>query len=130
DDGVGAREINPAAAAGRQDDGLSPDGVQTALQEVPGDDAPAAAVLDEERRDVPLFVDVHLALQELLVHGVQERMAGSVGGVAGAGEAGAAEGALRDAALLVPTEDHPHALERLAVVRGLAAHRSHGVWIN
>src|SRR5207245_11446475 len=98
----GAREVNAAAAAGRQYDGLGLNGVQTALQEVPGDDAPAAAVLDDERRDVPLFVDVHLALQELLVHGVQERMAGAVSGVAGAADAGAAERARRDAALPVP----------------------------
>src|SRR5437879_13767659 len=81
DDGVGAREVNAAAAAGRQYDGLGLNGVQTALQEVPGDDAPAAAVLDDERRDIPLVVDVHLALRERLVHGVLQRAVGAVGGV-------------------------------------------------
>src|SRR6059036_885497 len=129
DDGVGAGEIDPAAAAGRQDDGFGPDGVQAAFQDVPDNDAPADAVLDDERRNVPLFVDEHLALEELLVHGVQERVAGAVRGVAGAREAGAAERALRDAALLVPAEDHPHALERMDVVWCLAAHHLDGVLI-
>ncbi len=60
---------------------------------------------------------------------VEERLPGDVGDVAGAGEAGAAEGALGDAAVLAAAEDGAHALELDDVGRRLPAHGLDGVLV-
>ena len=97
DQGVGGRRVDATEAAGRQHDGLRRQRLDLAGAHVDRDGAPAAAIVDDERRHEPLVVGADVQLERLLVQDVQERLAGDVGDVAGAGEAGAAEGPLRDA---------------------------------
>ena len=97
DEGVGGRRVDATEAAGGQDDGLRRQRLDLAGAHVHGDDAAAAPVLDDERGDEPLVVGADVQLEGLLVQDVEERLAGDVGDVAGAGEAGAAEGPLGDA---------------------------------
>ena len=93
------------------------------VEEVPADDAGAAAVLlDQPEREVLLEDDEPLVhpLLELLVEHLDEHVAGDVGRVDGARRAGGPERALVELALLVPREDAAPALELVDVARRLA----------
>ena len=71
-----------------------------------------------ERGGEPLLVAVDLVvLHQLLVEHVQDRLAGDVGHVVGAGGRGAAEGAGAELALLVAVEGHAEVLEVDDLVR-------------
>ena len=63
-----------------------------------------------------------MVLHQLLVEHVQQRLAGDVGDVVGAGRGGAAEGARAEQALLVAVEGDALVLEPEHLVRRLAAH--------
>ena len=65
----------------------------------------------DERGDEPLLVREDAGLDELLPHDVQDGLAGDVADVAGAGEAGAAEGPLLQTAVLAAAEDGAHVLQ-------------------
>ena len=119
--GVGRAGVEPARAAGGEDHRLGPDRGQAAVEQVPGDHALAAALVLDELPDEELLVDLQVALHHLLVEDVHEHVAGDVGRVGGAGLAGGAERALRDAAVVGAREDGAPVLELVDVVRRLVA---------
>ena len=91
-----------------------------AVADVAGDRAAAVAlVVLHERGDEPLLVAVDLlvVLHQLLVEHVQQRLAGDVGDVVGAGGGGAAEGARAELALVVAVEGDALVLEPEHLVR-------------
>src|SRR5690606_932092 len=83
--GVG-RDLEDAAGASRGDDHrLGLDDVQLARLQLIGDDPAALAVIGEEKIDEVVFVEeIHLVLDAVLVKGLQDHVAGTVGRVAGA----------------------------------------------
>src|SRR5918999_926118 len=85
--------------------------IEAAVQEVPGDDALAAVVVDDEAPAEELLVDLDVALHELLIEHLDEDVARDVGRVRRAGRAGGAEGPLRDPAVLGAREDGAPVLE-------------------
>ena len=91
-----------------------------AVAQVAADRADAAAVVVlEQIGGEPLLVAVDLVaeLHQLLVEHVQDRVAGDVGDVVGAGGRGAAEGAGPQVAGLVAVEGHAGVLEPQDLVR-------------
>ena len=76
-------------------------------------------VVLQQRGDEPLLVAVDLLveLHQLLVEHVQQRLAGDVGDVVGAGGGGAAEGAGAELALVVAVERDAPVLELEHLVR-------------
>ena len=75
-------------------------------------------LVEHEAGREPLLVAVDLVvLHQLLVEHVQDRLAGDVGDVVGAGRRGAAEGARAEQALLVAVEGDAHVLEVRAAPR-------------
>ena len=116
--------VDAPHAARREDDRLPGDELQAAVDEIPADDADAAAVLDHEPPREVLLVHVHrpllLALHQLLVEHVDEDVARDVGRVHGARRAGRAERPLRELALVVPREDAAPVLELVDVAGRLA----------
>ena len=117
--GRGRREISAAVAAGRQHHRLRAEAVDRPVVHRQGDDAPAlAAFHDQVEREI-FDEEVGVVAQALLVERVQHRMAGAVGGGAGAlrGRAfahvlgHAAERALVDAAVGGAAERQAHMLE-------------------
>ena len=93
----------------------------------PGD---PAVVVAHERGGEPLLEALHLVvLHQLLVEHVQQRLAGDVGHVVGAGGRRAAEGAGAELALLVAVEGHAQVLEVEHLVGRLAAHDLDGVLV-
>ncbi len=118
---VGRTRVEPAGTAGGDDDGLRADRGEAAVEQVPGDHALAAVVVDRELPDEELLVDLQLALQHLLVEDVDEHVTGDVRRVGRARLAGRAEGALRDPAVLGAREDRSPVLELVDVVGRLVA---------
>jgi hypothetical protein len=121
--GVGVRrpDVQPARPAGREDHSLGPDRLQPAVEEVPADDALAAAVVLDELPGEVLLVRRDVALADLLPEHLHEYVSGDVGGVRGARRAGRAERALRDAAVLGSREDRAPVLELVDVAGCLVA---------
>ena len=113
--------VEPARAAGGEDHGLGADRLQSAVQQVPGDRALAALVVDDELPGEELLVDEDVPLHHLLVQDVDQDVAGDVGGVRGARRARGAERALRDLALRRAREDRAPALELVDVGGRLVA---------
>ena len=100
---------------------MPPTVLSAAVQEIPADDALAAAVvLDELPREV-LLVDRDVALDELLVEHLDQHVAGDVRGVDGARRAGGAERPLRELAVLAAREERAPVLELVDVAGRLAA---------
>ena len=121
DVGVRRADVEPAGAAGGEDGRLRADRLQPAVQQVPGDHALAAVVVDDEAPAEELLVDRDVALDELLVEHLDQDVARDVGGVRGARRAGGAEGPLRDPAVLRAREDGAPVLELVDVARRLVA---------
>ena len=119
--GIRRPAVQPARAAGGEDDGLRADRLQAAVQEIPGDHSLAAVVVHDELPGEELLVDGEVALHHLLVEDVDQDVAGDVGGVGGSRLAGGAERALRDPAVLGSREDGAPVLELVDVVRRLVA---------
>src|SRR6185312_7313849 len=101
-------------AAGRQDDALSPETVQGAVFQRPGDDAPARAFLHDQVDREILDEELDIVLEALLIERVQEGMTGFVGGSASAHRWRfaeilhmAAEWPLVDAAIFGTAKRHP-----------------------
>ena len=122
DQGVGRIAIDAAVSARGEDAEPGGKALEPALLEVVGDQSVAAAVGHGEPGDGPLVVDLDPAADELLVEGVQEDVAGAVGGVAGPREAAAAEGALGDGAVGEAAERRAPAFELADHLRRQAAH--------
>src|SRR5690348_11722004 len=102
DNGIGAGQKDTAASAGGENHSLGSDRMQATMQHIPCHHAAAHAVLDDERGDVPLFIDINMALENLFVHGVKNRMARAVRGITRAWESSAPKRPLRDSPPLVP----------------------------
>ena len=100
--GVRRRAVDAALAAGGEHDRLAAERLQAAVQEVPADDALAAAVVLDELPGEELLVDLDVALDELLVEHLDQHVAGDVGGEHRARRAGGAERALRELAVGAP----------------------------
>ena len=126
DQGVGRIAIDPAVSARGEHAELGGEGLETPLLEVVSDQSVAAAVGHGDPRDGPLVVDLDPAANELLVEGVQQDVPGPVGGVAGPREAGAAEGALGDGAVVEAAERRSPAFELVDHLRRQPAHLEHG----
>ncbi len=126
DQGVGRIAIGPAVSARGEDAEPGGETLESPLLEVVGDQSVAAAVGHGDPRDGPLVVDLDPAPHELLVEGVQEDVPGPVGGVAGPREAGAAEGALGDRAVVEAAERRAPAFELVDHLRRQPAHFVHG----
>ena len=130
DEGVGRCREDPAGAAGREHHRLGLQHVQLAglhLERGDADDG-ALGVADQVERH-PLDEEIGARLDVLLVERVQHRVAGAVGGGAGALDrllavvrGVAAERALVDRAVRVAVERHAEVLELVDDVRRLAAH--------
>ena len=113
--------VEPARAAGREDDGLRADRLQPAVQEIPGDHALAAVVVDHELPGEELLVHLEVALHDLLVEDVDQDVSGDVGRVRRSRRTGCAEGPLRDAPVLGAREDRAPVLELVHVAGRLVA---------
>ena len=107
DHGICARQEDAPAASRGQDDGFGPDRVQPSMNQVPRYDSPASAVFHDQSCDIPLFIHGDAPFEQLFVHGVEDGMAGTIGGIAGAWETRSAERTLGDTSLFVATEDDP-----------------------
>ena len=119
--GVRRRAVEPADAAGREQDGLAAERLQAAVEEIPGDHALAAALVLDELPGEVLLVDRDVALDELLVEHLDQDVAGDVGREDRARRAGGAERPLRELAVLGAREDRAPVLELVDVARRLAA---------
>ena len=104
DDGVGGVAVDAAGAAGGHDHGVGRERLEPAADHVVGDDAAAAALVDDERGHEDLDVHLDLALVGALDQRVQQVVAGLVGAVAGARVPGAAERPLGDAPVVETAE--------------------------
>ncbi len=104
DDGVGGVAVDAAGAARGHDHGVGRERVEAAVDHVVGDDAAAAALVDDERGDEHLDVHLDPALVGALDQRVQQVVAGLVGAVAGARVPGAAERPLGDAPVVEAAE--------------------------
>ena len=107
DHGIRARQEDAPAASRGQDDGFRPDRMQPSMDQVPRHDSSADAVFHDQRRDIPLFIHGDSPFEQLFVHGVEDGMTGTIGGVTGARETRSAERTLGDPSLIVATEDDP-----------------------
>ena len=119
---VGRAVVHATHAARGENRVACRDPVQAAADEIPRDDAGAAAVRDDEVERVELLVHRDLVLEQLLVQHVDQDVARDVGAEDRAWRAGGAEGALRDATVRRAREDRAHVLELVDVVRSLLAH--------
>ena len=119
---VRRRPVEAPHAPRREDRRGSEHGLHAAVQEVPADDARAAAVvLHETEGEVLLEDDEPLLhpLRELLEEHLDEHVPGDVGRVHGPRRAGGAERPLVELALGVPREDAAPVLELVDVARRL-----------
>jgi hypothetical protein len=119
--GVGRPGVEAARTPRCEDDRLGADRLDAAVQEVPGDHALAAVVVQNQPPREPLLVDAEVPLHHLLVENLDEDMAGDIGGVGGSRRAGGSERTLRDPAVLGAREDGAPVLEPVDILRGLFA---------
>src|SRR5690606_2594058 len=108
--GVGRQEEHVAVAAGGEHDGVGHVGLDLAGDHVPGDDAPGAAVDEDDLQHLVPGVHLHGAGRDLplqrLVGADEQLLAGLAAGVEGAGDLHAAEGAVvQQAAVLAGERD-------------------------
>ena len=97
--------------------------MEFAGQHLDGDHTAAFAVLDDQVGDEPLFIGAHAGLHDLLVHDVEDRLAGDVGDEERPGVARASEGPRSEAPLFVPVEDDAHVLQVDDLLRRHFAHQ-------
>ena len=90
------------------------------MEEIPGDHALAAILVDHELPGEELLVDRDVALDELLVENLDQDVARDVGREDRPRRAGRAERALRELPVVGAREDRPPLLELVDVERRLA----------
>ena len=73
---------HPPVAAGGEQHGLGPEHVDLAGRELVRDDAAARAVGHQQVQAVELVEEANVALHALLIQGLQDHVAGAIGGVA------------------------------------------------
>ncbi|MND87832.1 hypothetical protein D3C80_798400 [compost metagenome] len=134
--GRGRREIGAAVTAGRENHHLGGEAMDRAVIEVPRHDARATAVCRHDEVEREIFdKEFRVVAQRLAIKRVQDGVAGTVGGSAGAlyRRAGAkvlhvaAERALVDLAFLVTRERNTIVLEFVNGLRRFHDHVLHGV---
>src|SRR5476649_868321 len=103
--GVRGRAVDATLPARREHGGLAANRLHPAVQEVPADDALAAAVALDELPVEVLLVHGDVPLHELLVQDLNQHVTGDVGGKDGARRAGGAERSLREAAVFLAREE-------------------------
>ena len=104
-------------------------GDELARVHIQGDDAVAPALVDAQGGHEPFRVDLDPLGDGPFVEGVEQHVAGDVGGVAGPGVAGAAEGALGDGAVGKPAEGASPVLHLVDDRGRLLAHDLRGVLV-
>ena len=122
--GIRGDPEHPAEAAGRQQDGLGPEGVELAVGDPIGDHAgrptagPGLAAVEQQVDDVVFVEELDAGLDALLVERLQDHVPGPVGGEARPADGAfpevpgvAAEAALVDLAVRRPVERQAHVLE-------------------
>ena len=105
------------------------DGDELAGADIQDDDAVTLTLFDAQRGDKPFRVDFDPFGHRPFVKGVEQHMAGDIGGIAGSGIAGAAERALGDRAVGEPAERASPVLHLIDDRRRLPAHELRGVLI-
>ena len=129
DDGVGGVGVDAAGAARGHDHGVGREGLEAAADHVVGDDAAAAALVDDERGHEHLDVHLDPALVGALDERVQQVVAGLVGAVAGARIPGAAERPLGDAPVVQTAERAAPVVHLEDDARSVAGHLDGGVLV-
>lgn len=136
--GRGRREIGAAIAAGRQNHGLGAEDMHGAVVKLPRDNALTNAIFRHDQVDGEILdEELGLFLERLAIERVQDRVAGAVGGGAGAlhrrsfAKLGgvAAEGALINLAFLGAREGHAIVLKLVNRLRRLAGEVFHRIGI-
>ena len=111
DHGVGTGGKDSSTSPGGQNHRFRVQGLQSAMDQVPGDYTATASLFDQQCRDIPFLINYATAFHELFVHRVQQGMAGTVGGVAGTGIAGSSERSLRNTSFRGAAENHAHTFQ-------------------
>ena len=89
--------------------------LETAVQQIPADDALAAVVVHDELPGEVLLVHLDVAPAHLLVEHLDQHVAGDVGRVGGTRRAGSSERPLGDPAVVGAREDRAPVLELIHV---------------
>ena len=79
--------------------------------DVKGDNTDATSIFDDEVRHEPLFVDIQVVLQRLLVQHMQDCRAGDCADEEGSGYELSAEASGTESAIVAAAEDDAHALK-------------------
>ncbi len=120
---------DPAVPSGAEEGRPGAHGDELARAHIQGHDAVAPALVDAQGGHEPFGVDLDPFCDGPFVEGVEQDMAGDVGGVAGPGIAGAAEGALGDGAVGKPAEGAAPVLHLVDDRRRLLAHDLRGILV-
>ena len=134
--GRGAGEISASVSAGRQNRHMGVEAVDRAVFEIPGDNAAAGAVFHHQIDGEIFDEERDIMFERLLIQRVQDRVAGAVGGGAGALRRAfaetrrhAAEGSLINLPIRCPRKRHAVMFELDDRRDRLAAHIFDGVLI-
>ena len=129
DQGVGGVLVYPPVTAGAEKRRPGAHGDEFARAHIQDDNAVAPAFVDAQGGDEPFRVDFYPFGDGPFIEGVEQYVAGDIGGIAGPGIAGAAEGTLGDRAVGEPAERAAPVLHLIDDRRGLAAHDLRGILI-
>ena len=129
DQGVGGVLVNPPVAAGAEERSFGAQGNELTCAYIQGHDAVALAVINAQGGHKPFRIDLDPLCDGPFIEGVEQHMPGYIGGIAGSGIAGAAEGALGDRAVGKPAEGASPMLHLIDDSDRLFAHDLHGVLI-
>ena len=109
--GIGRQVVDVAVATRRQHHGVAGVAVDLSGHQVAGDDAHGHPVVDDQVEHLGAGEHLHFAGGDLLLQGLvgaeQELLAGLAAGVEGAGDLGAAEGAVVEQAAVLAGEGNP-----------------------
>ena len=120
-EGVGRAPEDAPGAAGRQHDSLGRDRLQPAGPKIPGQNAAGTFLGQHQPPGKELLVDLDPALEQLFIKELKQHVAGHVGRVDRPRRPGAAEGTLRQPALVGTVKEGAPALELVDVARRLVA---------
>src|SRR5579884_2398557 len=133
--GVAGDFPGASIAAGGEHDGLRVEGMNLACANLQCDYTTGLTFINEQVEDEVFIEETHLVFDGLLIHGLQQHMAGAVGGVAGAADGAfavvagmAAEAALVDAPVICAVEGQAAMLKLVDGVDGVAG-KNLGCWL-